>query len=63
VVDARLLAALTEAVEKMRGDVSLTKVGKIKCLSHGADVTEEILGRVEERLATFEAILAQYRSA
>lgn len=58
--NARFQTLLSEAVEKMREDVSLLEVRQITCSSHGADVTKEVLGRVEGRLRNLEEILAAY---
>lgn len=48
---------IRSATELLREDVALMRVGKLKVLSHGFDVTGEHIGRLEkvlDKLASFE---------
>ena len=61
---SKLLDLLSEVVGGMREDIALMEGGSIKARSFAdADVTPEIISRVEQRVAKLEAVHAALRSS
>lgn len=53
---AHLLALVSETLDGMREDLSLKRAGRIKCRAFRADVTPEMITRVEKRASKLEAV-------
>ena len=58
--DTTKVALLVEAVDDIDYDVSLAKAGSLKAVSHGIDVTDEVIKRYGRVKSKLEAVLAAY---
>lgn len=61
---SNLLALLSEVLGGMREDIALMQGGSIKARSFAdADVTPEIINRIEQRMAKLEAVHAALKGS